>query len=240
RANADKLGRIRTYREHTDVVAGATWKPEEEVLWVGADRLDPMRKDLKVQPQLYNLDAVAYESLLLGLFTIWRGQPKDRAKPNEVCVGFSRDGFHWTRPTEGDVHRPLVAVSEQYGDWNWANVQSAGGCCLVVGEQLYFYVSGRAGVRGSATSGVCSTGLAVLRRDGFASMDAGEEAGNLTTRPVSFRGKHLFVNAEASGGEVRVEVLDREGKVTAPYTKENCDPLHGDGTLQAVRWQGAR
>jgi hypothetical protein len=36
-----------------------------------------------VQPQLYNLDAVAYESLLLGLFTIWRGQPKDRPHGTE-------------------------------------------------------------------------------------------------------------------------------------------------------------
>ena len=40
--------------------------------WVGADRLDPRRDDYKVPPQLYNLDCVAYESLLLGLFTIWR------------------------------------------------------------------------------------------------------------------------------------------------------------------------
>jgi hypothetical protein len=238
RGNDTKLGRIRHYWENADVLAGAAWKAGEPLPWVGADRLDPQRDDLKTPPQLYNLDAVAYESVLLGLFTIWRGQPKDRAKPNEVCVGFSRDGFHWTRPVENKVHRPLLAVSEQYGDWNWANVQSAGGCCLVVGEQLYFYVSGRAGVRGSATSGVSSTGLAVLRRDGFASMDAGSEAGTLTTRPLSFRGKHLFVNAEAKGGEVRVEVLDGEGKVVAPFTRENCEPLRGDGTLQAVRWQG--
>jgi hypothetical protein len=40
-------------------------------------------------------------------------------------------------------------------------VQSAGGCCLVVGDRLYFYVSGRAGVKGSPTSGVSTTGLAV-------------------------------------------------------------------------------
>ena len=80
---------------------------------------------------------MAYESLLLGLFDIWRGQPKDRAKPNEVCVGFSRDGFHWHRPDR----RAFIPVSEKQGDWNWGNVQSAGGGCLVVGDQLYFYVS---------------------------------------------------------------------------------------------------
>src|SRR5207249_10848084 len=187
----------------------------------------------KVQPQLYNLDCVAYESVLLGLFSIWRGQPKDRPKPNEVCAGFSRDGFHWHRPD----HRALVPVSETPGDWNWGNVQSAGGCCLVVGDQLYFYVSGRAGVKGSPASGVCSTGLATLRRDGFASMDAGASEGALTTRVVRFRGQHLFVNAAARGGELRAEILDKEGRTVEPFSIANCLPIKVDRTLQMVQWQ---
>jgi hypothetical protein len=61
-----------------------------------------------------------------------------------VCVGYSRDGFHWSRPDR----QAFLSVSEHVGDWNWANVQSAGGCCLVVGDELYFYVSGRRGVPG--------------------------------------------------------------------------------------------
>ncbi len=227
------LTRSRFYREHADALAGADWKPEEAVPWVGADTNDPPRDDLKIQPQLYNLDAVAYESLMLGLFTIWPGQPKDRAKPNYVCLGFSRDGFHWSRPD----HRPFIGVSEKHGDWNWGNVQSAGGGCLVVGDRLYFYFSARAGIQGSTASGVCTTGLATLRRDGFASMDG---TGTLTTRPVSFRGKHLFVN---SAGELQVEVLDAEGKPIAPFTRDACTvggaSLPRDATCQPVRWKGA-
>jgi hypothetical protein len=227
--------RVRRYREHRDLLAGANWRAGEPLLWVGADRLDPRRPDLDVLPELYNLDAVAYESVLLGLFSIWRGQPKDRAKPNEVCVGFSRDGFHWYRPDR----RAFIPVSEHYADWNWGNVQSAGGCCLIVGDKLYFYVSGRAGVRGSTNSGVSSTGLAWLRRDGFASMDAAASQGTLITRPVRFRGKHLFVNADADAGELRVEVLGEDGKVITPFSRANCLPIRADATLQAVRWQGA-
>jgi hypothetical protein len=200
---------------------------------VGADSADPARDDLRTPPQLYNLDAVAYESVLLGLFTIWRGQPQDRAKPNEVLTGFSRDGFHWDRPWR----EAFIPVSETHGDWNWGNVQSAGGCCLVVGDELWFYVSGRAGTRGSSTSGVCSTGLATLRRDGFASMDAAEAEGTLTTRPVSFQGKYLFVNADGDGGELRVEVLDDEGKVLPRYARSRCVPIRGEGTLLPVRWR---
>jgi hypothetical protein len=236
RTNDTTMGRTRGYVENADVLDGARWKAVgDPVPWVGADLDDRRRDDLKVQPQLYNLDCVAYESVLLGLFTIWRGQPKDRPKPNEVCVGFSRDGFHWHRPD----HRAFIPVSEAQGDWNWGNVQSAGGCCLIVGHQLYFYVSGRAGVKGTPASGTSTTGLAVLRRDGFASMGAGDQERSLVTRPVTFRGQHLFVNVAAEDGELRAEVLDKDSQVITGLTRDNCVPVRQDSTRAAVRWKGA-
>lgn len=229
------LTRSRDYWENAAVLEGAKWKAGQPHPWVGADRLDSKRDDLKIQPQLYNLDCVAYESVLLGLFSIWRGQPKDRAKPNEVCAGFSREGFWWHRPDR----RAFLPVSEKHGDWNWGNVQSAGGCCLVVGDKLYFYVSGRAGVKGSMASGVSTTGLGVLRRDGFASMDAGSKEGTLTTRPVRFKGKHLFVNLDAAKGELRVEVLDEKSKVIEPFGRGSAGAMDGDHTLRGVGWEAA-
>ena len=231
-ANREYVGRLRRYWERSEFEKGAVWKKEEPPLWTMADRLDPRRIDLNVQPQLYNLDCVAYESLILGLFDIWVGQTTNRPKPNYLTVGFTRDGFHWNRPT----HEPFISLSERKGDWNWGNVQSAGGCCLVVDDKLYFYVSGRAGVDRSAGSGVCTTGLATLRRDGFASMDASKEEGTLTTRPVTFRGKYLFINADADQGDLRVEVLHKDGKVVKPFTRGKCTPASTDKTLQAVKW----
>jgi hypothetical protein len=235
RAGAPGFGRIRRYWETADFLKDVDWRADEPVLWVGADSADPARDDLKTPPQLYNLDCVAYESLLLGLFSIWRGQPKDRAKPNEVCLGFSRDGFHWARPDR----RAFLPVSEKYGDWNWGNVQSAGGGCLVVGDKLYFYVSGRAGVPGTSSSGVCTTSLATLRRDGFASLDAQQTEGSVTTRRLRFRGRHLFVNADARAGQLRAEVLDADGKTVAPFSRENCLPWKQDATLAEIRWRDA-
>jgi hypothetical protein len=239
--------RARRYWESPDLVTGPAWKRMDEApLWTGSDRRDLPRKDLRVVPQLYNLDAVAYESLILGLFTIWRGDrniPPGRPKVNEVCLGFSRDGFHWHRPDRG----AFLPVSEKKGDWNWGNVQSAGGCCLVVGDKLYFYFSGRAGVpgKGKALGGGLptppngNTGLAVLRRDGFASLDAGQAGGTLTTRPVRFRGKHLFVNAAVAGGELTAEVLDERDRVVPGLARADCVPLRADKTLQEVTWKRA-
>lgn len=232
--------RRRRYWETPDLVNGPQWDQiTEPAMWLGSDALDPQRPDLKVEPQLYNLDCVAYESLLFGLFTIWRGDlniPPGRPKPNNLCTGFSRDGWHFHRPDR----TPFIDVSEKAGDWNWGNVQSAGGCCLVVGDELYFYYSGRAGSPGgdgNARDGGGSTGLAKLRRDGFASMDAGDAGGTLTTRPVRFTGSHLFVNAAtADGGRLIAEVLDDRGEPLPGLTAADCMPITGDHIRRAVRW----
>jgi hypothetical protein len=152
-----------------------------------------------------------------------------------VCLGFSRDGFHWHRPER----RAFLAVSEREGDWNWGNVQSAGGGGLVVGDRLYFYFSGRAGAPAKKerrdTGG--STGLATLRRDGFASLDAGAAAGTLTTRPVRFSGKHLFVNADAGAGELSAEVLDERGQVLPGFARSDCTRVRADKTRQPLTWK---
>jgi hypothetical protein len=237
--------RHRLYFETRDFVGGTKWGRKEPVIWVGADKLDPRRPEYNIPTELYNLDCVAYESIMLGLFTIFRGERPQREKPNDVCVGYSRDGFHWARPDR----EVFVGVSENVGDWNWANVQSAGGCCLIVGDKLYFYVSGRHGLPGTSQPDVCSTGLATLRRDGFVSMDHPGHArvervtslppGTLITRPVRFSGKHLFVNLAAASGDLRVEVLDASGKVIAPFTSAACVPVRGDSTSSRVTWTGA-
>jgi len=248
-----RLGRCRHYWETNDFYSPARdgWKGGLAV-WAASDSLDWPREDLQARPQLYNLDCVAYESLLLGFFSIWRGDYRHnrtterakellelgRPKQNSICLGFSRDGFHWDRPDR----RAFCPTSEKMGDWNWGNVQSVANGCLVMGDELYIYVSGRAGkgFPGSVSLDAGgTTGLAILRRDGFASMDAAAQPGTLTTRPVRFRGQHLFVNVAADQGELRAEVLDGDGKVVAPFTRENCQPVKNDSTLAEVRWQGA-
>lgn len=238
-------GRYRHYWEDPEFGASRDWGGRAPVAWVKSDSQDFARPELGTRSELYNLDCVAYESLMLGLFSVWRGESQTREKVNEITLGFSRDGFHWHRPDRDT----FIGVSDQEGSWNWANVQSAGGGCVIVGDRLHFYVSGRQGRPGTEAPGVCSTGLATLRRDGFASMDwnPGERRtrriprateGVLTTRPHTFTGRHLFVNTDTTGGELRVEVLDVAGNVIAPFSRAACEPISVDGTRVPVRWAG--
>ena len=85
-------------------------KDDEPPLWAGSDRLDPQRDDLKTPCELYNLDCVAYESLVLGLFSIWRGDkniPPGRPKINEV----RKEYFGASRPAS-----TLVEISRLAND----------------------------------------------------------------------------------------------------------------------------
>ena len=238
------VGRHRRYVESKHFCSLTPWTLDDEVAWVAADDLDRPRTDIGSAPELYNLDCVAYESVLLGLFSMYYGGLETRHKPNHIQVGFSRDGFHWSRPSR----QTFLDVSEHESDWNHSNVQSVGGCCLVVGDRLHFYVSGRAGTPGAGSPGTCSTGLATLRRDGFASLDAPPDrlpraaglaprARSVTTRPVRFTGSHLFVNAAIDpGGELRAEILNADGKVVEPFAADRCTPIAGDATRVAIRW----
>ena len=97
--------RRRAYSEHADPAEGLTLIARDRVPWVGADKLDPRHpKFPEVTPELYNLDCVAYESLMLGLFSVYQG-PQNRKcaelgiqKRNDILLGYSRDGFHFSRP----------------------------------------------------------------------------------------------------------------------------------------------
>jgi len=236
-------GRGRAYTEDPDPMALLPKAARARVNWLSADRLDP-RHPLEpwsaIPSQLYNLDAVAYESLMLGFFVIWQGPSNGDCtrlkvqKRNEILLGFTRDGFHWHRPDR----RRLLEVGATAEAWNGGNVQTVCGGCLVVGDRLHLYYTGRTKpIR--EWDADASTGLAFLRRDGFASMDAEARGGSLTTRPVTFKGRHLFVNVDCPQGELRAEVLDTHGKPVAPFTADNCNAVSCDKTLAPVTWKGA-
>jgi hypothetical protein len=233
-------GRSRYYAESSDFLKGAGWK--DSVYWTNADRLDPPDPAIGDATQLYSLNAVAYESLILGQFYIHQGP--DNAvcekgkfpKITQLMLGFSRDGFHWHRPDR----RPFIGATKKEGDWDRAYIHGTMGVMLVKDDTLYFPFTAYSGIAPSGTRGMytgASIGLATLRRDGFASMDADDKGGTLTTRPLAFNGSCLFVNVKAPAGEVRVEVLDADGTPLAPYTLASCIPVSGDNTRVQVKWK---
>jgi hypothetical protein len=237
-----KRGRVRSYRDCADFVAGANWKRDDVIFYATADDQDLPDPELAYETQLYNLDAVGYESLMLGIFAIHRGPPNDICakggfpKITDLTLAYSRDGIHWDRPDRS----AFLACSRQPGTWNRGYLHSSGGVCLIAGDELRFYFGAFSGISprlGGHMYAGGSTGLAILRRDGFASMHATAEQGSLTTRPLLFNGRYLFVNANADGGSMTVEVLGPGGKALPGFTRNECKAVQENGTCQRVSWR---
>lgn len=189
------------------------------VYWFSPDDKEPRNPDFpEVDPGIYNFDCIPYESIMLGQYSVWQGPENNICaklgiqKRNEICLGYSRDGFHYSRPS----HVPFMANDQRNDAWNWGNMQSIGGVPLVVGDSLYFYTSGRR-LNNIMWDSYTSTGLAMLRRDGFVSKHAGSEGAELTTEPVTFDGAYLFVNADIRGA-MQIDVISTSGKTLCTYS----------------------
>lgn len=149
------FGRSRSYVDSAVLGVGADWKSTHDHAWANADIADPAwgcgGPEEGNYTQLYNLDAVAFESLIVGSFSIFTGKHcaggenqsstesgrwvyNRTGEWDSVFAGFSRDGFHWFRPKVDGKHKvflpmddTLVTGSPPNWRWNKANVQSVGG-----------------------------------------------------------------------------------------------------------------
>lgn len=241
------LLRMRDYAEGDDFFTASQWGTvdgeKRSVHWAGVDELDQPLPELGIPPQLYNLDAVPYESIMLGLFQLHYGPSNQECektglpKITGLEFAYSRDGFHWHRPD-----RSCAILPEKGNSWDIGYVQSLGNVCTVDEEKITFFFTGFAGRPGADDKMAMyengATGAAFLRRDGFASLDA-ENRGEIVTRKLIFDGGHLFVNLDAPAGSLKAELLDAEGKVIEGFSAEDCIAVSGDGVKLPVRWKNA-
>ena len=214
-------------------------------LWLKPDENDKADPEFKIDPELYKFGAVAYESIMLGATRMFYGPQNDvakelkRPKIIDIQLAYSRDGVNYPRPSRA----AFIPCARQPGTWNRGYLHSANGVCCIVGDELWFYFGAWSGQsqRPDAEYVMAggSVGLATLRRDGFASMDADAKGGTLTTEPVTFSGKFPFVNVAGSGGELRAEILDTDGKVIPPFSNENSVAISADTTKQRLAWKDA-
>ena len=212
-------------------------------------------------PSVYNVDAYnmglfRYESVYIGTPALFHAVGPVPNYPN--TVGFhlvqlmvSRNLRNWERV--GD-RKPFIGPS-RVGSGAYDLTQLIGPSnALVRGDELWFYYTGIK-YRGFNYVGTFPTGqylplpgrdtdtgaicLAVLRRDGFVSLDATDGEGQILTKPLLWRGSSLWVNADAREGEVAVEVLDENGDPLENWSRSVVVPVTEGGVRQAVNWNSA-
>jgi hypothetical protein len=199
---------------------------------------------------VYNMGVFHYEGLYIGMPAMFHATGPVPNYPNTdgfhlVQLATSRDLKTWLRL--GD-RQPFIGPSRlDSGAYDLTQILPPSAPVLK-DDELWFYYTGlkyRASftyvgtypngetvpIPGKDRDGgaVC---LAVLRRDGFVSLDADGEPGTLLTKALVLNGTQLHVNLDAAAGELGVTVLDGDG-----HTVAVSEPVVGDMPRAAVRWK---
>jgi hypothetical protein len=154
--------------------------------------------------------------------------PVSRPGVCDAVFMFSRDGLHFSRRYMEAFLRPGPNPS----NWTKHSVMIAWGLIPTGADEVSFYVSEHHLTDSNHVT------RAVLRTDGFVSLRGSYAGGQLVTRPITFSGNRLIVNAETSAaGGICVEVQDLAGKAIEGYGLKDCTEFYGDAVAHAVRWK---
>ena len=202
---------------------------------------------------IYEADGYPYESMWFSNFSMTNYIPARKEdvyeknlmptrpyiKRNWMRKAASRDGRHWYY--FGD-RKPFIPLGPD-GSWKSGYIRAANlvttGGPIVKGDELWYYYRG-ATIDGPKDTWQSATGIAILRRDGFASLNADHEGGIVITRPFVFEGRGmLHVNAQTSaGGSIRASVVDEDtAKPLTDFTEDDSATFTGDSTCAPLRWR---
>jgi len=239
----------------------AHWSPKVTIFKPGEDKLDQPFRSVP-----YGMKVLPYAGCFIGLINMYNWEtlgpiPKDKLFQDKVNVqmAFSRNGITWNRVGSNGVI-PFADLSKdldwetiarkqvflQYGkhkkEWDWGQLY-AYQAPVVFNDRIWIYYTGLGSRHWSNYHGddrppKSGIGLATLRLDGFVSVQPvpGSQAGILTTRPFVFLGNRILVNADASKGSLRVEVLEADGDPIDGFTVDDCRPFRGDDLRHVLRW----
>lgn len=237
-------GRARWFAARDTFLDLLTWTVEDAIFWLKCDKNDKIDSASGERPQVYNFNAIAYESIMFGGWQIWRGpenhvvETSGNPKITEIIGSYSRDGFYFDRPSR----TAMIPSTRTDGSWDKGYVFSAPACALIVhDDELWIYYSAMSGYAGNIKNGHanCQIGLAILRRDGFASLSGKGEV--LTRRLTANEGKkYLFVNIDAPADSFKAEILDANGNVVEGYSMADCVAVGGDDTRLMVTWKNGK
>jgi len=200
--------------------------------------------------QHYGATGFTYGDAYVGFLEVFH-LPYRRLDTQLIC---SRDARHWQRVCEGEVF--LSNGAEGAFDHFWAF--PAASPPIRVGPELWFYYQGRGHAHGSPDPPIwpgkdesgrprhsywAATGLARMRLDGFASLDASGEEATLRTVPLIFEeGDALLVNANANqyppgSSWLRVAVLWENGEPAPGFAASSCVAMTTDSVAHPIAWK---
>jgi hypothetical protein len=212
------------------------------------DDLDPPHIEFHTSPVFFH--GGCYFSLNQILRA--RGETVDgKADLMHVELMISRDGLRWERPFRDT---PFFPSQEQTFSNGGLFTNSTP---IVLDDEMRFYYGGYTsgaiggGNRLDEDAQQSGVGFASIPLDRFAGIRPVERSaqstlrkplehiGQVTLKPQDLSGvRQILVNADATGGAVRVEILNADGYRIPGFTRNDAAPLTGDSLRHRAEWQG--
>ena len=201
--------------------------------------------------EVYNMAVMPYEGIYIGfpgLFNPAGAIPRpwtNHTGIRHVELTVSRNLYDWERVADRAIFIPIEP-------WDGVNYGTSGmlscGRPVVRDNEIWIYYNASR-YRGDRAihksymdpkflndrSAVC---LATLRQDRFVSFDADGE-GEIVTQPFAAAEGQVRVNVDATGGELRAEIIDAAAMRPLPgLSAAECVPLECDALDAPLRWEG--
>jgi hypothetical protein len=235
------------YTESADFIG---WTKPINVL--SPDEFDPWGTEF------YYMTVFPYGDLYLGLLCVYHDYSQRRGAwpdPRALCppelaaldqrldvrLTYSRDLQVWRQL--GD-RQPFIPVGEP-GSWDSGMI--FGSTIMPMGDEFWIYYGGspmrhvrddlqHAGETIDGQLWGIFGGIGRLRRDGFVSLQAGDEPGELVTQPLVLSGAPITVNARTEEkGMIQVSLLDGDENLIAA-----ADGFRGDALDAVLNFEAGR
>ncbi len=200
--------------------------------------LTPDERD-EGETQFYAMDGFLIRGdLTIGMVKVLRDDLKADAPPDPpdaygtgyTSLAWTRDGKTWTRDREKflDRNSDNNALDHSHA---WIDEQ------LLVGTNVYLYYAGYK--RGHKVNRFeeRQIGLITMPRDRYVAREAAAEPGFLRTPLLSLCGKKLSANADASHGELKVQICDANNKPIKGFAAKDFRAVTTDAVNVPLRWK---
>ena len=220
------------------------WTPRRAIV-------EPDEQDPPQDHEFYGMSSLSWRDYRIGFLsvfhTLYEGWIAQNAIEDwmpewmnqcDVQLTWTKDGRNWHR---GGNREPIL-VCGPAGSPDCGSVYPPHGP-VAVGDDVWIYYAGANGLHGEPPRGGeprrRGLYLARIRKDRFVCLRS-EDRGMVTTVPLGFDPDRLWINADARGGSLRVEVVDPFDRVVPGHGRDDCIPFTGDETEHHVRWKGGQ
>ena len=217
------------------------WTPREII--VAPDERDPPQDH-----EFYGMSSLAYRDFRIGFLSVFHTLYERWIAENEIedwmpewmnqmdiQLTYSKDGRTWHRAGNRE---PILTCGPR-GSYDCGSVYPPHAPFVRDGE-IWVYHSASNCLHGEpprhgeeSRKGI---NLAKIQKDRLVCLKSDGD-GVVTTDPLSIDPNALWINADASGGSLRVEIVDPFDRIVPGFGKDDCIPFSANETDYRVEWR---